>query len=167
MSIMCVLHRDFIYLWNTYWSRLGAILGRPDAFFDVLEFCLIFGWSPEAVCNIRAALAKKAKCRPPPKRCLGVRQPRRPRGGAQREGHWGPKGVQRGPDGGSTGAQGAQGGGLKRPTEAQQKRARRPRRRGGRGSVHRHKTKQRATPQPVLILYLFSTYLVLILYLIL
>ncbi len=48
------------------WSRLGAILGRPDAIFDVLEFCLIFGSSPEAVCNIRAALAKKAKCRYPP-----------------------------------------------------------------------------------------------------
>ena len=48
------------------WSRLGAILGRLDAIFDVLELCAVFGSSPEAVCNIRAALAKKAKCRTPP-----------------------------------------------------------------------------------------------------
>ncbi len=41
------------------WSRLWAILGRLDAIFDVLEFCLIFGSSTEAVCDIRAGLAKK------------------------------------------------------------------------------------------------------------
>ena len=57
---------EFSYLLNTYWSRLGAILGRPDAFFDVFEFCAIFGSSPEAVCNIRAALAKKGKLEDPP-----------------------------------------------------------------------------------------------------
>ena len=36
---------------------LGAVLGRfLDATFNVLELCAMFGWSPEAVCNIRAAL---------------------------------------------------------------------------------------------------------------
>ena len=102
MSRMCVLHWDFSIsqftlifrrfgdlfgvvlgvllgsVWASWpsWSRLGAILGRLDAIFDVLEFCSIFGSSPEEVYNIRAVLAKKTKCIPPPRigdACAGVR----------------------------------------------------------------------------------------------